>query len=459
MRTQLVLLTLVLASGAALVAADSPDTFNWVQLQGGITGHGLSTPQNRQPAVGAGVGTWLTPRWGVEASVLGTYTDYGYGKAKEAQAYGSVLFNPFATPSNVRPFLRLGIGAGKTGAPVSGTGEYTTRLSGVAGVGAQFLLGKSMFASLEGRMVEVNTMQTRKEGQLLGGLGFRWGAHPVMQAAYVPAPVETPAPAPAPAAVPDAPAPAPVLVVVPATQQYCSILDLQFDINKDAIQREDLERLAVVGTYLTKYPGTSAVIEGHSDNVGNPAHNLQLSKARAQSVVTYLTDTLHIDPSRLSAVGYGDAHPIADNATEDGKRQNRRIDAVIACVTDVAGLTVVPARMTMALYIDFDQNKADIKPSYDDQLSKVADYLNANPTAKASVEGHTGNLQTTPALAMKISRLRAQNVVDYLVQQLGIDPARLTASGYGDNWRYAYNTSAEGKQENRRVNIIFTYPQ
>jgi len=175
--------------------------------------------------------------------------------------------------------------------------------------------------------------------------------------------------------------------------------------------------------------------------------------------VNYLVDSLHIDRLRLSAVGYGDTRPVADNSTEEGKRQNRRVDAVIACVTDVQGLKVAPARVTMALFIDFDQNKADIKPEYLGELRKVADFLNANPAVTATVEGHTGNLQATPALAMEISRRRAENVVDHLVDDLGIDRSRLTVMGYGDTRRFAYNTSIEGGLENRRVNIIFNYPK
>jgi OOP family OmpA-OmpF porin len=258
---------------------------------------------------------------------------------------------------------------------------------------------------------------------------------------------------------------APVRVVVPvpvpvraSTQEYCTILDLQFDIDHDEIQREDKEKLAVLGTFLARYPDTTAVIEGHSDNVGSDDHNLRLSRERAQSVVAYLVGTLRIDASRLSAVGYGDTRPVADNRTEEGKRRNRRIDAVVACVTDVQGLTVAPARMTMAMIIDFGPNQAEIKPEYDGQLRKVADFLRANPAVTATVEGHTGNLQTTPVLAMAISTRRAQNVVDYLVEHLGIDRSRLAAEGYGDNRRFAYNTSAEGEQENRRVNIIIDYP-
>jgi len=285
------------------------------------------------------------------------------------------------------------------------------------------------------------------------GVVARFGRHAPASSAAASQPEVAPLP---PAAM------APALVVVPVaapTQQYCTILDLEFAINTDDIRGEDKEKLKVLGTYMTKYPETTAVIQGHSDNVGTPEHNLKLSQHRAESVVSYLVDSLHIDPSRLSAVGFADSRPVADNSTQEGQRQNRRVDAVVACVTDVQGLTVAPARMTMALYVDFDQDKADIKPEYDGELRKVARFLKANPAVSATVEGHTGNLQKNQALAMEISRRRAQNVVNYLVDTLGIERSRLSARGYGDDRRVAYNTSAEGEQENRRVNIIFTYPK
>ena len=215
----------------------------------------------------------------------------------------------------------------------------------------------------------------------------------------------------------------------------------------------------MVGTFLKKYPDTTGVIEGHTDNVGTPEHNMQLSKQRAESVVSYLVNDLQVAPSRLTAVGYGDSRPLADNGTEEGKRQNRRINAVISCVTDVEGLTVVPARMTMALMIDFDQNKAEVQPQYDDELRTVANFLTANPSVTATVEGHAANLQANPELAMKISQRRAESVVNYLVDKFGIARSRLSAEGFGQTRRYAYNTSAEGKQENRRVNIIINYPK
>jgi len=57
------------------------------------------------------------------------------------------------------------------------------------------------------------------------------------------------------------------------------------------------------------------------------------------------------------------------------------------------------------------------------------------------------------------SRQRAQNVVNALVENHGIARSRLAVEGFGETRRVAYNTSLEGQQENRRVNIIFTYPK
>jgi len=285
------------------------------------------------------------------------------------------------------------------------------------------------------------------------GVLFRFGRTSHAVAKY------TPEPAPVAYAPEPYVAPIPVVVPVPAkTEQYCTILDLTFEIDRGTIDRDDMEKLAVVGTFLNTYPGTTAVFEAHTDNIGTEEHNLALSKQRAESVVTYLVDTVHIDRSRLSAVGYGLTRPIADNATEEGKRQNRRINAVVSCVTDLEGLKVKPARITMALEIEFDLLKDDVKPEYREELRKAANFLKANPSVTATVEGHAGKIQTTEASAMAISKRRAENVVTYLVDNFGIARSRLTAEGFGKTRRFAYSTTLEGQQENRRVNIIINYP-
>jgi len=60
---------------------------------------------------------------------------------------------------------------------------------------------------------------------------------------------------------------------------------------------------------------------------------------------------------------------------------------------------------------------------------------------------------------MQLSQRRAENVVNALVTQFGVDRTRLFAAGFGETRRFAYNTSVEGRQENRRVNIILDFPK
>jgi OOP family OmpA-OmpF porin len=122
------------------------------------------------------------------------------------------------------------------------------------------------------------------------------------------------------------PAKAPNVVVVPlpaGTEEYCTLLDIQFEIAQEKIERGEQEKLAVVATFLNRYPKTSAVIEGHSDNVGSTERNLELSQGRAESVKEYLIDKHRIERRRLTAIGYGETRPIQSNDTEAGKRANR----------------------------------------------------------------------------------------------------------------------------------------
>lgn len=68
-------------------------------------------------------------------------------------------------------------------------------------------------------------------------------------------------------------------------------------------------------------------MQGHTDNAGTPAHNQQLSEARARSVVASLTQA-GIAASRLQAAGFGQRKPLAENTTEAGRAKNRRVELV-----------------------------------------------------------------------------------------------------------------------------------
>jgi OOP family OmpA-OmpF porin len=195
------------------------------------------------------------------------------------------------------------------------------------------------------------------------------------------------------------------------------------------------------------------LIEGYADEVGSADYNLQLSQRRAESVVKTLEDHFGIDASRLTAKGYGESKPIASNATDEGKQKNRRINAIIDCAFDVKEISPPPERLCMTLKVEFPTDKAEINSSYNDELNKVGEYMNKYPTTTAVIEGHTDNVGN-PEHNLKLSHKRAENVVNYLAEKFGIERSRLSAKGYGSTRAIAYNSTADGRQKNRRINAV-----
>lgn len=105
-----------------------------------------------------------------------------------------------------------------------------------------------------------------------------------------------------------------------------------FDSGSAEIKPSGMEVLKKL-TSLVKGMDNDIVVEGHTDNV--PIHNSQyssnwdLSTARAVSVVKYFTETEHITPGRMSAVGYGEYKPMLENTSPENKRANRRVNLLI----------------------------------------------------------------------------------------------------------------------------------
>jgi OOP family OmpA-OmpF porin len=145
------------------------------------------------------------------------------------------------------------------------------------------------------------------------------------------------------------------------------------------------------------------------------------------------------------------SQPVADNATEEGKQKNRRIEAIIDCLLE-KNFVPPPVKVCIPLTIDFDTDSAQIKPKYEDQIARVADFMKEYPETTALVAGHTDDVGN-PGYNMKLSQRRAESVMNYLITKFGIDKSRLSAEGYGDTRRLDYNTSAEGRKKNRRVEV------
>ena len=105
-----------------------------------------------------------------------------------------------------------------------------------------------------------------------------------------------------------------------------------FDSGSAEMQPASLPLLEEIAKSIQGY-ANDVRIEGHTDNVPVNSKtirsNWELSTARSTSIVRYLIDALRFPPARLSAVGYGEYRPIADNSTESGRAQNRRVDIVL----------------------------------------------------------------------------------------------------------------------------------
>jgi len=118
------------------------------------------------------------------------------------------------------------------------------------------------------------------------------------------------------------------------------------------------------------------------------------------------------------------------------------------------GCPIPPQKVSIAMKIEFDTGKADIKSEYLDDIAKVADFLKKYPNTKGTIEGHTDNVGRA-TMNQRLSEKRAENVMNLLVQKFGIDPARLSTKGYGMTRPAASNKTAEGRQKNRRIEAVF----
>ena len=104
-------------------------------------------------------------------------------------------------------------------------------------------------------------------------------------------------------------------------------LNILFDTGKSTIKPESQSMVDETYKMLSDHIDIKVSIEGHTDNVGDPAKNKKLSEDRANAVMNALI-AKGIDKSRLTSAGWGQEKPVADNGTDEGKAKNRRVEIV-----------------------------------------------------------------------------------------------------------------------------------
>ncbi|MBB4866779.1 outer membrane protein OmpA-like peptidoglycan-associated protein/uncharacterized protein YidB (DUF937 family) [Pseudomonas nitritireducens] len=111
--------------------------------------------------------------------------------------------------------------------------------------------------------------------------------------------------------------------------QALNLMNVYFDSNSNAITSDSADILGRAAQAISAAPqGTKIEVGGHSDSVGTHEGNLAMSQKRADAVVAKLVE-LGVSPALLTAKGYGASKPIADNATEEGRARNRRIEFTV----------------------------------------------------------------------------------------------------------------------------------
>lgn len=265
-----------------------------------------------------------------------------------------------------RPFI-------SAGASHFDADQYSESLINL-GVGVKHYLDNNII--LRGELMAMNSIdnEVTEFGARLA-VGYAFGRSvaapaPVVEAKPAPAPVAKKVvekkvevkPAPAPVVVPVKPAPAPVDTdkdgVVDANDKCpdtnaafkvdatgCPVMltqaveiqmNVKFANNSAVVTAENFSEIMKVADFMKQFAKTDVTVEGYSDDRGAAAYNKTLSQKRADAVRMTLINEFKVDASRVSAVGYGEANPIADNATKEGRAKNRRVVGVVKAKVEKA---------------------------------------------------------------------------------------------------------------------------
>jgi OOP family OmpA-OmpF porin len=406
------------ATGAA--HADATDNRFYVTPMGSYT---LANHRGTNDGIGGSVAIGKRILDSLELEARGTFTDYSGRRGNaDTELYsvggGANLFPAPASDLLGGLYLHVGVLYGKAHHEPGSIHAYSTTLF-EAGPGYQWTLSKQAIGPIAPGMAlrlealyrgdshgrdlpggALNTHRAFNEGVFNLGLHIPLGGHAVETAPAPPPPEETvqvvpveaapPPPEPAPEAPPAAPPCQAPEVGQPVNLSGCHSGDVivlrgvNFDFNKASLTPNARTILDGVADALLAVPGIKVEIDGHTDGKGGAAYNQKLSQARAGSVVRYL-EARGIARGRMSSKGFGKTQPIADNNTDEGREQNRRVELKI--VDDgQGGAAAQPAVSAPA-------SSADAAPATSETASPAADQA-AVPTdapadAQASPDGQS----------------------------------------------------------------------
>ena len=269
---------------------------------------------------GLGLGYFLTDSVELELS-HGVYSnndaenrykhEYGHDEAKGSLTSLDALYHFGQAGDTLRPYLSAGLGYQNIGDIKGGGRDHNTL--GELGAGFKWYVSEHFFVK-PGVDYTYAFNDHKSEWYAGVGIGLNFGGEQ--------APVAAPEPTPEPEPVPET-----VRVE----------LDVKFDFDKSKVKPQYYPDIRNVADFMQQYPQTTTVVEGHTDSIGTDAYNQKLSERRANAVRDVLVNQYGISVDRVSAVGYGESRPVADNSTAEGRAINRRVEAAVEAQKMVSG--------------------------------------------------------------------------------------------------------------------------
>ncbi|QJI30258.1 OmpA family protein [Pseudomonas sp. ADAK18] len=243
-----------------------------------------------------------------------TRSNNGTGNQKIGGDTGSLVATYHfgqAGVDSLRPYVEGGFGhQSRSNVEADGHKGRDQSTLAIAGAGVKYYFTNNLYARA-GVEADYALDNGKWDYAALVGLGVNFGGN---------AGAVAPAPAPAPEPVPEPEAPVAQVVRVE--------LDVKFDFDKSVVKPNSYGDVKNLADFMAQYPATNVEVAGHTDSIGPDAYNQKLSQRRADAVKKVLEKD-GVAANRITAVGYGESRPVADNATEAGRAVNRRVEASV----------------------------------------------------------------------------------------------------------------------------------
>ncbi|MEJ1960519.1 MAG: OmpA family protein [Gammaproteobacteria bacterium] len=361
-------LTVLCALGAAAAAAptfasDSDVGGIYITPMVGYLRADSDRPNNRDNVLGGfALGKHFSEAWSAEVLLNGTKLNGNGPATGNLSMYAGSLdvLRVFNRAGSFAPYI--GVGAGAIENDLS-PGVAGTDAMAQASLGAFWTVWEGSNGNSFALRPDLKARwdDAHSAGRLLdyiGQLGFQytWGGTRKVVASVAPPPAPVAAPPPPPPVAPPPPGdadhdgvtddrdqcpgtPAGVAVDANGCPQKGSITleGVMFEYNSANLQAGSLNVLDDVADGLKKHPRLKVELQGHTDSKGPDAYNLTLSQKRADAVRAYLLKD-GVPSTQITAKGYGEGQPIADNKTDEGRAKNRR---VVMFVIDNPGDVIV----------------------------------------------------------------------------------------------------------------------